>query len=126
VTQNKLLFIRDTGSKTSNDKRVRTSTENSTLKDTGTFQYECYKCHRYGHKISECPEKNSVKSQDNTKGINRKKGSSFITIAKNRALSEKWYIDIGSSNHVTPNKNSMSIRVFSTNTPQISQLPIMK
>jgi hypothetical protein len=28
-----------------NDKRVRSSTKNSTPKDTGTFQYKCYKCH---------------------------------------------------------------------------------
>jgi hypothetical protein len=69
--------------KTSNDKRVRTRTKNSTPKDTGTFQYKYYKCHRYGHKICECPEKNYVKSQDNTKGINREKRSSFITITKN-------------------------------------------
>jgi hypothetical protein len=81
------------------------------------FSIKCYKCHRYGHKISECPEKNSVKSEDNTKGINRKKGSSFITISKNQALPEKWYVDSGSSNHITPNKNSMS--KFSMNAPQV-------
>jgi hypothetical protein len=75
-------------------------------------------------KILELFNISVTKSQDNTKGINRKKGSSFITIAKNRALPEKWYVDSGSSNHVTPNKNSMI--KFSTNAAQISQLPIMK
>jgi hypothetical protein len=108
-----IVFYSRYRNKTSNDKRVRTRTKNNTPKDTGTFQYKCYKCNQYGHKISECPEKNSGKSQDNTKGINRKKGSSFITIVRKRALPEKWYVDSGSSNHVTPNKNSMS--KFSTN-----------
>jgi hypothetical protein len=49
--------------------------------------------------------------------MNRKKGSSFIAAAKNQALPEKWYVDSGSSNHITPNKKSIS--KFSTNAPQV-------
>jgi hypothetical protein len=105
----KLLSIDNRRNDSRNTEQTRT--KNSTPIDTGTFQYKCYKCHRYRHRISECPEKDSVKSQNNTK-----KRSSFITIAKNQALPEKWHVDSESSNHVTPNKNSMS--KFSTNAPQ--------
>jgi hypothetical protein len=116
VTQNKLLFIRDTETKRAMTNGLELGPKIVHQKVLELFS-TCYKCHRYGHKISECPEKNFVKSQDNTKGINRKKGSSFITVAKNQALPEKWYVDSGSSNHITPNKKTMS--KFSTNAPQL-------
>jgi hypothetical protein len=56
--------------------------------------------------------------------IIRKRDQASLQIAKNQAIPEKWYVDSGSSNHITTNKNSMS--KFSSNTPQISQLPTMK
>jgi hypothetical protein len=103
--------------KINGNKWVKTGTKDYTLNDAGTFQYKCYGCRQYGHKISECPEKDSVKSQDNTKNINRKKGLGFTTIANNPVLPDKWYVDSGCSNHITLNKNSLC--KFSTNAPQL-------
>jgi hypothetical protein len=72
------------------------------------FQFKCYKCHEPGHKASECPLKGSKEGTGKEKGKYKKRSGAMMSVAAQRPIVGKWYIDGCCSNDVSPDKNCMT------------------
>lgn len=73
-----------------NDARSRSKTGDRKQK----FVYKCYKCHKQGHKASECEE--------------RKKTANVCLNTKEAIDKNRWYLDSGCSNHMSHDKSRLS------------------
>lgn len=73
--------------KNTNTARFKTKTNDRKQK----FIYKCFKCHKEGHKASEC------------KG----KAANACLSAKHAIDRDKWYLDSGCSNHMTHDKSKL-------------------
>ena len=82
------------------------------------FQFKCYKCHETGHKASECPSKGLKWGTGKEKGKFKTRTGAMMSMAGERPIVGKWYIDSCCSNHVSPDKKCMT--EFTQETPSIA------
>lgn len=74
-------------------------------KSPGKFGYKCFKCHKQGHKASECPDRQNVASVGETNSFNMLLSVSESCNGVQRGLENGgWLIDSGCTSHLCKTK----------------------